>query len=72
MELVRECAVAGAASVAASKLIASLLFNAGPSGPPTFAAVRVLLLVVSVVAGYLTAVRAAWIASTNALRAERD
>jgi predicted permease len=62
--------IGGIASVANSKLIASLLFNTEPSDPLTFVAVLVLLVGVSVVAGYLPAVRATRIAPTIALRTE--
>ncbi len=58
------------ASFAASKLIASLLFNTAPTDPATFSGALLLLLGVAILAGYLPALRATRIDPTTALRCE--
>jgi predicted permease len=57
-------------AVAASRLIASMLFGVSPSDLPTMAAVSLLLLIVALVAGYLPARRASVMDPMVALRAE--
>jgi high-affinity Fe2+/Pb2+ permease len=63
-------AVGALASFAASKVIASLLFNIEASDPATFVGVLLLLLAVGLLAGYLPAFRATRINPTTALRFE--
>ena len=63
-------AAGAAASVAASKVIASLLFKTEPNDPTTFVRVIFLLVFVSVLAGYLPALRATRIDPATALRNE--
>lgn len=63
-------AVGIAASFAASKVIASLLFKTEPRDPTTFAGVLILLLTVAVLAGYVPALRATRIDPITALRYE--
>ena len=60
-------AIGALASFAASKLIASLLFNIEASDPATFVGVLLLLLAVSLLAGYLPAVRATRVNPTTAI-----
>ncbi len=62
-------ALGAVASVAAAKLIASLLFATSPWDVATYAAMVVMLLAVAVVAGYLPARRASRIDPMVALRA---
>jgi predicted permease len=63
-------AVGAVASVAASKVIASLLFKTEPNDPATFAGVICLLVLVAVLAGYFPALRATRVDPTIALRCE--
>jgi predicted permease len=63
-------AVGVAASFAASKVIASLLFKTEPNDPTTFVGVLILLLTVAVLAGYVPALRATRIDPITALRYE--
>jgi predicted permease len=58
------------AAVAASRAIASLLFNTEPYDPATFAGVLVVLVSVALLAGFLPALRATRIDPTRALRFE--
>ncbi len=58
------------AALAASRLIASMLFGLSPSDLPTIAAVSLLLLLVALFAGYLPARRASSIDPIVALRTE--
>lgn len=57
-------------ALAATRLIASMLFGLTPSDVPTIVAVSVLLLVVAIFAGYLPARRASVIDPIVALRTE--
>ncbi len=57
-------------ALAATRLIASLLFGLSPSDLPTIAAVSLLLLFVALFAGYLPARRASAIDPIVALRAD--
>jgi predicted permease len=57
-------------ALAATRLIASMLFGLSPSDIPTISAVSLLLLLVALFAGYLPARRAAAIDPIVALRAE--
>jgi len=57
-------------ALAASQLIASMLFGVSPSDLPTMAAVSLLLLIVALVAGYLPARHASVIDPAVALRSE--
>jgi predicted permease len=57
-------------ALAATRLIASMLFDLSPSDLPTIAAVSLLLLLVALFAGYLSARRASAIEPIVALRAE--
>ena len=57
-------------AIAATRLIASMLFDLSPSDLPTIAAVWLLLLLVALFAGYLPARRASAIEPIVALRAE--
>lgn len=57
-------------ALAASRLIAGMLFGVSPNDLPTMAAVCLLLLIVSLVTGYLPARRAAVIDPMVALRSE--
>ena len=57
-------------ALAASRLIASMLFGVSPSDLPTMAAVSLLLLIVALVAGYLPARRASRVDTMVALRYE--
>ncbi len=63
-------AIGAIASFAASRVIASLLFNTEPSDPVTFAIVVTLLVLVAVLAGYLPALRATRVDPVTALRCE--
>jgi predicted permease len=58
------------AALAATRLIASMLFGLSPSDIPTITAVSLLLLLVALLAGYLPARRASAIDPMVALRAE--
>jgi putative ABC transport system permease protein len=60
--------VAGA--LAGARLVSSLLFETTPTDPITFAAMTLLLVTVSLVAGFVPAQRAARIQPMEALRAE--
>jgi ABC-type antimicrobial peptide transport system permease subunit len=60
-------AIGALASFAASKLIASLLFNIEASDPATFVGVLLLLLAISLLAGYLRAFRATRVDPTTAI-----
>jgi predicted permease len=57
-------------SIAASKVIGSLLFKTEPNDPGTFAGVVLLLIIVTIFAGYIPAARATRIDPTIALRSE--
>jgi ABC-type antimicrobial peptide transport system permease subunit len=57
-------------AIAATRLIASMLFDLSPSDLPTIAAVSLLLLLVAFFAGYLPARRASAIDPIVALRTE--
>lgn len=57
-------------ALAASRLIASMLFGVSPSDLPTMAGVSLLLLIVALVAGYLPARHASVIDPAVALRSE--
>jgi predicted permease len=57
-------------ALAATRLIASMLFGLSPSDPSTIAAVSLLLLLVALFAGYLSARRASVIDPIVALRTE--
>jgi predicted permease len=57
-------------ALAATRLIASMLFGLSPSDLPTITGVSLLLLVVALLAGYLPARRASSIDPMDALRAE--
>jgi predicted permease len=57
-------------ALAASRLIASMLFGVSPADLPTMAAVSLLLLIVALVAGYLPARRASVMDPMVALRSE--
>lgn len=63
-------AVGAVASVAASRLIASLLFHTEPNDPITFMAVVLILVTVALLAGYMPAHRATRIDPAIALRSE--
>jgi putative ABC transport system permease protein len=63
-------AVGIAASLAATRLIASLLFEVRPTDPPTYAAMAAVFLAVGLVAGAIPARRAARIDPLEALRSE--
>jgi predicted permease len=63
-------AVGAIGSVAASRLIASLLFHTEPNDPFTFMAVILILVTVALLAGYLPAHRATRIDPAIALRSE--
>jgi predicted permease len=62
--------VGAAASVAASRVIASLLFHTEPGDPLTFVGVILLLACVALMAGYFPALRATRIQPSAALRYE--
>jgi predicted permease len=62
--------IGGVVAFAASKVIASLLFQTEPNDPLTFMGVLVVLLAVALLAGYLPALRATRISPTTALRFE--
>jgi predicted permease len=57
-------------ALAASRLLASTLFGLSPHDAPTLAGVAILLLMVALVAGYLSARRAAHIDPMTAVRTE--
>jgi putative ABC transport system permease protein len=59
-----------AGAFAATRLMASMLFEVSTTDPWTFAAVSVLLVVVGIVASYLPARRASRVDPIEALRAE--
>ncbi len=63
-------AIGAVASLAASRVIASLLFKTEPTDPIVFLETLVLLVVVSVMAGYVPALRATRIQPIIALRCE--
>jgi ABC-type antimicrobial peptide transport system permease subunit len=63
-------AVGVVGSIAASKVISSLLFKTEPTDPTTFGGVLILLLAVAVLAGYVPALRATRIDPIIALRYE--
>jgi len=52
-------AVGLAGSLALSRLIGSLLYGVGPTDPPTLAGMVVILVLISVAAGFIPARRAA-------------
>ncbi|MGC1414604.1 MAG: hypothetical protein WA817_04940, partial [Candidatus Acidiferrum sp.] len=58
------------AALAASRLIASMLFGLSPSDLPTMLTVSLMLLVVALFAGYIPARRASAIDPVVALRTE--
>jgi predicted permease len=62
-------ALGTAASLALTRLIASLLFGTSPTDPLTFASTIVVLTIVAVIAGYAPARRASRIDPMRALRA---
>ena len=62
--------IGGVVAFAASKVIASLLFQTEPNDPLTFMGVLVVLLSVALLAGYLPALRATRVSPTTALRFE--
>jgi ABC-type antimicrobial peptide transport system permease subunit len=55
-------------ALAASRLLASMLFGLSPHDLPTLAGVALLLVVVALVAGYLPARRASHIDPMDAVR----
>lgn len=57
-------------TVAATRLIAHMLFGIGASDPPTFLLASVIILAVGIAAGYLAARRAARMDPMDALRSE--
>ena len=63
-------AIGAVASVAASQIIASLLFKTEPNDPATFGGVIFLLVAVAVLAGYFPALRATRVDPAIALRSE--
>ena len=58
------------AAFALTRVLASMLLDVRPTDPVTFIAVAVLFLVISVMASWLPAVRAAGLDPTTALRNE--
>jgi len=62
--------VGAVGSVAASQIIASLLFHTEPYDPMTFAGVMLVLVAVTLVAGYFPALRATRVDPVSALRSE--
>ena len=63
-------AIGAAASVAAGRLAASLLFGVTPTDPVTFGAMAVILPLVAALAGWIPARTAAHIRGTRALQAQ--
>jgi putative ABC transport system permease protein len=71
MKLVAAGVIAGvAASLALTRLMASLLYGVSPADPPTFAAVALLLVAIALVAQFPPARRAVSVDPTVALRHE--
>ena len=63
-------AVGAFASMAASQVVASLLFQTEPNDPATFVAVMLLLIAIALLAGYFPALRATHVHPAVALRTE--
>ena len=63
-------AVGAFASIAASQVVASLLFQTEPNDPVTFVAVMLLLIAIALLAGYFPALRATHVHPSAALRTE--
>ena len=63
-------AIGGIASIAVSKVIASLLFKTEPTDPTAFVGAVILLLAVALLAGYRPALRATRVDPMTALRRE--